>query len=406
MPEQALSDVRILDLTRYITGPYCAKLLGDYGADVTKVERPGTGDPARSMGPFFKDDPHPEKSGLFLYLNTNKKSITLNLKSGWGRTVVRELVKDTDILVESFRPGVMEKLGLGYQELKEINPRLVMTSISNFGQWGPYRDFKATEIVIFAMGGPMLATGRTGREPLKYYDSVSSYQIALDATIATMACLRHARRTGVGQQIDLSMFEALLSSIDRRGTYTLSWEYCQRLETYRVTASAGGVMPQAGYACKDGYIQFTWTMRQHWPRFCRWIGRPELLEDPKFATVEQRMQPEQMGVIEAFGASFLMDHTMAELMESMEEHQIPGGCVYSVADVVADAQMQHRQFFVEIDHPVAGKFRYPGAPARPLETPWQAGRAPLLGEHNEEVYCGRLGYSKEDLVRLREQGVI
>jgi len=167
MINQPLSGVKVLDLSWYISGPYCTKLLADYGADVLKVEMPGEGDPARKLGPFFKDDPHPEKSGLFLYLNTNKKGITLNLKSSWGNDVIKELVKDVDILVESFSPDVMERLGLSYEDLEKINPRLLFTSISNFGQFGPYRDYKASELIIYGMGGAMNESGLPDREPLK-----------------------------------------------------------------------------------------------------------------------------------------------------------------------------------------------------------------------------------------------
>ncbi|RLC69697.1 MAG: hypothetical protein DRI26_08580 [Chloroflexi bacterium] len=203
MAQQVLSDVKVLDLTWYIAGPYCTKLLADYGADVIKVERPGEGDPARKMGPFFQDDPHPEKSGLFLHLNTNKKSITLNLKSDWGRRIIKELVKGVDILVESFRPGVMARLRLDYETLEKINPKLVMTSISNFGQTGPYRDFKASEIIIYGMGGAMNQTGLTEREPLKKGLNVIQYQGGTMAAIATMMALLLADE-GIGQHVDVS----------------------------------------------------------------------------------------------------------------------------------------------------------------------------------------------------------
>src|SRR4030043_1673381 len=176
MLEQALSGVKIIDLTWYISGPYCAKLLADYGAEVIKVEKAGEGDPARRMGPFFKDDPHPEKSGLFLHLNTNKQGITLNLKTATGKKILKELVKDADILVENFRPHVMPGLGLDYETLKKVNPRLVMVSISSFGQTGPYREFKAAEIVEYAMGGEMYSTGIAGREPLKLGGNVGRNQ--------------------------------------------------------------------------------------------------------------------------------------------------------------------------------------------------------------------------------------
>ena len=410
MADQALSDVKVIDLTYHIGGPFCTKLLADYGADVIKIENPDGGDIARRKGPFPGDIPHPEKSGTFLYLNTNKRGMTLNLETNTGRNILKELVKDADILVENFEPKKMQEWGLTYDTLKEVNPRLIMTSISNFGQWGPYRDFKATEIVIAGMGGPMIATGKAGREPLKYYDSASACQVAFSALIATLANLRHVRKTGTGQHIDVSMFEALLSSVNLRGQYILEYQYSGRTETRRQTETpAGSILSALGVPCKDGFVQFTaLTVMEPWfSRFARWIGHPELLEDPQMATVDLRMGEEQGGILDALGRAYCLDHTKAELMKSMLEHSIAGGCVNTVADVVADPQMQAREFFVEVDHPVAGKFRYPGSLFRPSQTPWCVRRpAPTLGEHNEEVYCDRLGYSKQDLVRLRQQNII
>ncbi len=193
MTEQALSDIRILDLTRYISGPYCTKLFADFGADVVKIEKPGEGDPARRMGPFFQDDPDPEKSGLFLHLNTNKRSVTLNLKSQAGKRILKELAKDVDILVENFSPRVMPALGLDYETLESINPRLVMASISNFGQTGPYRDFKASELIIYGMGGAMCTTGLGDCEPVKKGLNVIQYQGGNMAAAATMTALFGAR---------------------------------------------------------------------------------------------------------------------------------------------------------------------------------------------------------------------
>ena len=182
LPEQALSDIKVLDLTHHIAGPYCTKLLADYGADVLKVEKPGSGDPTRKMGPFLGDEPHPDKSSLFLHLNTSKRGITLDLKTQTGKKIFRQLVKDVDILVENFSPGVMPSLGLDYKELEKITPKLVMTSISNFGQTGPYRDFKASELIIYGMGGAMNETGMFDRYPLKKAGNVVQYQVGKAGT--------------------------------------------------------------------------------------------------------------------------------------------------------------------------------------------------------------------------------
>jgi crotonobetainyl-CoA:carnitine CoA-transferase CaiB-like acyl-CoA transferase len=225
MLEQALSDVKVLDLTWHIAGPYCTKLLADFGADVIKIERPGEGDPARKMGPFPHGKAHPERCGLFLHLNTNKKGITLNLKSHKGRKIFKELVKFVDIVVESFSPRVMPSLGLSYENLKRVNPSLVMTSISNFGHNGPYRDFKASEIVEYAMGGEMYSTGIEGREPLKLGGNVVQYQAGTIAAVATMGALFAARYQGVGQHVDVSIMETQAGTVDRRLQHLLAYAY-------------------------------------------------------------------------------------------------------------------------------------------------------------------------------------
>lgn len=406
MAEQMLSDVKVLDVSHHISGPFVTKLLADYGADVIKVENPNGGDLARRLGPFPDDIPHSEKSGTFLHLNMNKRGITLDLACKTGQGLFKDLVKDVDILVENFAPGAMEDWGLGYKDLKAINPDLVMTSITNFGQWGPYRDFKATEIVIFGMGGPMCATGTDGREPLKLYGNASLYQVGMDATIATLSCLRQARRQSIGQHIDVSLFEAMVSTIDRRGNYLLATAFSGREESFRTSASARGVLAKLGYPCKDGYILFTMGDR-FFPRFARWVGRPDLIEDPRLQTTDQRTSPEGRAIIEPIGEQFLLKHTMIEIMESMQEHEIPGGAVYTVKQVVEDPHMNYRQYFVDVDHPVAGTFKFPGAPWRASEAPWQVRMpAPTLGQHNEEVLCGQLGLSKAQLIQLFEARVI
>ena len=205
MADGALSHVRVLDFTNQVAGPYCTKLLADYGADVIKVERPGMGDAARSMGPFPGDIPHPEKSGLFLHLNTNKRSVTLDLKSKAGKKIARQLAAEADLVVESFRPGVMDRLGLGFEELRASNPRLVMTSISNFGQTGPYRDYKSSDIMVYSMGGEMHSTGLEDREPVKLGANVVLYQAGSVAAVGSAGALFLSQDDGPGQRVDVSI---------------------------------------------------------------------------------------------------------------------------------------------------------------------------------------------------------
>ena len=254
---QPLSDLRVLDLTHGIAGPYCTKLLADFGADVIKVERPDTGDFARSLRPFPQDVPHPEKSGLFLHLNTNKRSVVLDLKTRQGVDNIKELVRDADILVESFRPGVMAHLGLGYETLSQINPNLVMTSISNFGQTGPYRDYLASEITLFAMGGKINITGLPERYPLKLGGNHVQYQAGNVAAMASLfAWYAHKYQGMGGQHVDISIFETQMASINHRMLALLQYQYNgQRGRRLRVGAAGG--YPAGFYPCQDGYITIT-----------------------------------------------------------------------------------------------------------------------------------------------------
>lgn len=406
MPDQALSDIKVIDLTWHIAGPYCTKLLADYGAEVIKVEQPGVGDPARRMGPFFQDDPHPEKSGLFLHLNTNKKGITLNLKTATGKKIIRELVKDADILVESFRPRVMPALGLDYPSLEQVNPSLLMVSISSFGQTGPYRDFKATEIVEYAMGGEMCSTGIAGREPLKLGGNVGQYQAGTVAAVSTMGALFAARARGLGQHIDVSIMETQAGSTDRRIIYLLGYA-CAGVLTTRWPPPREAVrmliMPQGVYPCKDGFIN-TLSLPQWWPRYLEAMEMPELKDDPRFQNI---FSAEAGMEFDAIWYSWLADHTREELFDRFLKAQIASAPVNSPADLLKNTHLQAREYFTEIDHPETGKVVYPGAPIKFTESLQQPRHpAPLLGQHNEEIYCDRLGYPREDLVKLRESGTI
>ena len=406
MPEQALSDVKVVDLTWHISGPYCTKLLADYGAEVIKVEKPGAGDPARRMGPFFHDDPHPEKSGLFLHLNTNKKGITLNLKTSTGRKILKDLLQDADLLVESFRPHVMPGLGLDYETLEQINPKLVMVSISSFGQTGPYSEFKATEIVEYAMGGEMCSTGIAGREPLKLGGNVVQYQAGTVAAVSVMGALFAAGLQGEGQHVDVSLMETQAGSADRRIIYLLGYA-CAGVPTTRWPPPREAVrmliMPQGVYPCKDGFVN-TLSLPQWWPRYIEAMEMPELKDDPRFQNI---FSAEAGMEFDALWYSWLADHTKAELFDKFLRAKIASAPVNTPADLLDSPHLKERGYFTEIDHPQTGTVVYPGAPVNLTESPWQVHRpAPLLGQHNEEILCDRLGYKREELVKLRESGVI
>jgi crotonobetainyl-CoA:carnitine CoA-transferase CaiB-like acyl-CoA transferase len=399
MAEGALSDLRVLDLGRGIAGPYCACLLAGYGAEVVKVEPPGRGDPARSVGPFLNDEPHLERSGLFLYLNTRKRGITLDLETQTGAGILRELVRDADILVENFEPGVMPGLGLSYETLRGANPRLVMVSISHFGQTGPYRDFKATNLTVSAMGGIMSLTGEPDREPLKNGGSQAEYQGGLHAFSAATIVSLGARMTGVGQHVDISIMECISSSLE--GTLPFTSYIGEDHSRHR----AGNRMsPVIGlYPCRDGHIGIHANPRE-WPKVAEGIGMPELVDDPRFMTPAARR--EHRDELEAIILAWATDNDKQAIYDTAGKMRVPFAPVLTTEELLESPQLKAREFFVEIDHPETDTLVYPGAPFRMSETPWEVGRAPLLGEHNEEIYCGRLGYTREDLVLLRSKGVI
>ncbi len=404
MPEQALSGIKVLDLTWYIAGPYCTKMFADYGADVLKIEKPPEGDPARRIGPFLNDDPHPEKSLLFSHLNLNKRGITLNLKTATGKKIFKELVKDADILVESFSPGVMERLGLDYETLKAINPKLVMTSISNFGQWGPYRDFKVSEIVISGMGKDMYSCGIEGREPTKLGGNCEQYQAGHMAALATIAAYWFCELEGVGQYIDCSIQEMLSTDTDHRSYNLLAWAYSGEGHLVRrdVRRTPSDITPTGVYPCKDGFVRVAGGI-MFWDRFIKLF--PEFGEKYKWPFDVQNL--DYKGDVDAVWYEWCAQRTRREIMETCQEVKYFATSIQTPMDVISDPQFVSRGFWVEVEHPVTGKQLYPGDPCKTYEGLWRVRMpAPLLGQHNVEVYCDKLGYTREDLVKLREAGII
>jgi crotonobetainyl-CoA:carnitine CoA-transferase CaiB-like acyl-CoA transferase len=402
--QQALSDITMLDLTWYIAGPYCSKLFADYGADVIKVEKPGEGDPARRMKPFVGDEPHPEKSGLFLHLNTNKRGITLNLRSDAGKKIFKDLVKKADIIIENFSPGVMSRLGLDYEALEQINPRLVMTSISNFGQTGPYRDYKGSDLVFQGWGGPMYSYGLPDRAPLKKGGTVGLYQAGALAAVATMFAFYAARYQGIGQQVDISIFESQAGSIDRRRAQCLGYQYNEEI-TPRNDMRQMMRYPHGIYPCADGYFDIAGGF-QVWPRIARMIGRPDMADDPLLTSVRSMVDPAAREKVMPIWLPWCMEHTKKEVIEAGQRERNMCGPINTMEEVFNDPHWKERKFWVEVEHPVAGRLVYPGAPGQGSETKWEIRRpAPLLGQHNKEVY-GALGCSKKYLSALSKQGVI
>ncbi len=395
----ALSDLRVLDFTHYIAGPYATKLLADYGADVLKVERPEIGDGARRIGPFPDDVPHPEKSGTFLHLNTNKRSITLNLKSPEAQGIVKQLVRDFDLVVESFRPGQMAAFGLEYATLRSINPQIVMTSISNFGQTGPYRDFKASDLIIYGMGGEMYSTGLEDREPLKLGENVVLYQAGAIAATATMGAVF----ADGSQHVDVSLMETQVGSIDRRMSMLLAYQYNGEISKRSATATAGGY-PNGVFICLDGYVQIAGG-RNYFERVVAMMGAPDVLLEERWYTPEAQYDAELEDEFNAYFIPWCLERTKRDIWQAAQEAGVLSAPINAASDLVSDAEFHRRGAFAEIDHPAAGVLLYPGRPFVMNESPWSVRRpAPLLGQHTDEV-LGNLGYTESDIASLREQGV-
>ena len=405
MLDQALSHIKVLDFTQHLAGPYCTKLMADQGADVIKVERPGAGDLARRMGPYPGDIPHPEKSGLFLHLNTNKRSVTLDLATEAGRNIARRLAADADVVVESFRPGTMASFGLDYQSLKADNPNLVMTSISNFGQTGPYRDFRGSDIIFYAMGGEMTGTGLADREPLKLGPNVILYQAGATASVATMGALFLAMDPGdsLGQHVDVSIMETQIGSIDRRMSGLIAFQYTG--ETSQREQMGGSSYPTGIFPCEDGYFALAGG-RVYFPRAVRMMDSPDELQDPKWHTPLAQSDPELKEEFEQIFYPWILSRSKQEAWEAAQGARVLSAPLNTMEDLSNEPFFNSRGVFAEVENPQAGTLKQTGRPFIMSESPWTFRMpAPLLGEHNREVLTG-LGYSNEDLICLRQMGVI
>ncbi|MEC8911754.1 MAG: CoA transferase [Chloroflexota bacterium] len=399
----ALSHIKVLDFTTHVAGPYCTKLLADYGADVIKVERPGVGDSARGMGPFPGDIPHPEKSGLFLHLNTNKRSITLDLKSSAGKKIAIGLSMDADLIVENFRPGVMGRLGLGLEALQALNPKLVMTSISNFGQSGPYRDYKSSDLLVYGMGGEMNSTGLDDREPIKLGANIVLYQAGSVAAVGSAGALFLSQDDGTGQLVDVSIMETQVGSIDRRMSALIAYQYTGE-NSVRAPLGASGY-PIGVYPCKDGYLEVTGGLI-YLPRVVQMLGDPPELLHPRWYQPESQTDPELKGEFEAHFLSWTLQHGKREAWRIAQESGVLSGPLNTMEDLSNDKHFNARGAFAQVDHPATGSLKYPGRPFVMSESPWDVRRpAPLLGQHNQEI-LEELGYGSSDVARLRTQGVI
>lgn len=390
-----LAGIRVVEAAQGISGPLAGKYYAALGADVLKVEPPA-GDWARRAGPFPGDLPHPEKSGLYLYLNTGKRGVTLNLDTATGVGIFRRLAADADILIYGGPAGYLEARGLGWGELSALNPRLVVVSVTDFGADGPYRDFKGGELIAQALGGVLYLSGHPDREPLKVGGNTIQYLAGYLAFTGSLIAYYHAAATGEGQPVEVSLLE---SAVFAHHYANLEWAFKGEVKRRRRDQSPT-------YRTGDGgYVTLSIIYRDaYWPTLMRLIGRPELIDDPRFG--DQASRRDHWAEIDAVLAEYFLTQKAEEFYHRAQAERVPVGYLCTPADLLASPQYRARGFFREVDHPVAGRLTYPGIPFKLDEADCELGRAPLLGEHNEEVYCGRLGYSKAELAALRDRNVI
>ncbi len=398
MPDKALSHLRVIECASWIAGPFCSRLLADLGAEVIKIERPDLGDESRRMGPFPQDRPGPESSGTFFYFNHNKQSVTLNLESPAGREILRELVKKADILVEDLGQAQMESWGLAYADLETINPALVVTSITPFGSEGPYKDFKANEMIVQALSGIMGAIGRLPREPVQIGVPLAMLSAGLSAAAGALLATFHRQMTGAGQLVEVSMLEAIVtaSNFSRVVPPEFGGALLPRQD-------GGGILGPV--ECKDGYIGLNALTHAHWETLANWLGIPGLLQDPMFTDLRTRFASSAR--IRAMFGEKVKDQEKDELFREGQALRVPVAPVASVEDILGYGHFRERDFFVQVEHPVLGEVTQPGRPFIMSDTPWAIeSPAPLLGEANDQVYSGLLSYSQEDMAGFRREGVI
>lgn len=390
-----LDGLTVLDLSTQLSGPYCSMLLGDLGADVIKVERPDRGDDARAFPPFVNGESAP-----FMTFNRNKRSLTLNLKQPAGREICLRLAARADVLLENFRVGVAERLGLGYGQVSAVNPRIIYCSISGFGQTGPYRERGGFDLIAQGMSGLMSITGEETGPPLRVPIPLTDIGAGMFGAIGILAALRAREQTGRGQWVDTSLFETPIAwSVYEAASYFATGEVPTRLGAgHRASA------PYQPFRTKDGWLNLGAAGQQFWPKICEVLGLPELVKDPRFATNPERVKHRKE--LAALLQERFDRETTAHWLSRLEAEGVPAGPILTYDQVFADPQVRHREMAVEVEHPVAGRTRALGVPVKLSENPARIRRpAPTLGQHTSEI-LKPLGYSDDDLARLRAEAVI
>ena len=396
-PPGPLDGVRVLDLTRVVAGPYCSMFLGDLGAEVIKVEQPGLGDDTRGWGPPFAGG----ESAYYLCINRNKKSLTLDLKSKRAVELLRELVKSADVIIENFRPGTMERLGLGEKELRSLNPRLIFASLTGFGADGPMSDCPGYDLIVQAWGGLMSITGTPDGEPVKVGVAIIDLVAGLMLGNAITAALFAREKSGVGQRIDTSLLEAEIASLINVGSnYLIGGTVPARWGN-----AHPNIVPYQNFKTADGYLVIGVASEVIWKRFCQAIGRSELTDDRRFADNSKRVQ-NRAELVSLLSEMFLKRNNQA-WFDRLTAAEVPCAPVQSIDQVFQAPQVLHRDMLMEVEHPTAGKVRMAGMPVKFSLTPASVRLPPpLLGQHNTEILKSWLGMNAEAIEELKREKII
>lgn len=371
---QPLEKIKVLDFTRVLAGPYCTMMLADMGAEVIKIEKPGSGDDTRRFGPYQNNE-----SGYFTFLNRGKKSIELDLKDSESIAVIKEMVKEADVVIENFRPGVMKKLGLDYESLQQINERIVYASISGFGQYGPYSQRPAYDLVAQAMGGLASITGHPDQPPTRTGASLGDMSAALYAAYGIMVALFHREQTGEGQLIDVAMTDSIFALLESNVMrYTIEKMVPERIGSRHPISSPFDI-----FKANDGYIVIAVANDPLFNKLCSIMEDPDLKEDARFKTDASRT--ENIEVLNQIIENWLQAYTVAEAVEKINGGGVPSSPILNIDEICEDEHTRVREMLVEIDHPSAGKMKIPGNPVKLSKTPAVIKNpSPLLGEHTGE----------------------
>ena len=398
MTYSLLQGLRVVELGESVSAPYCAKLLADMGAEVIKMERPGVGDQAREYGPFPGDEPHHERSGLFLYLNANKQGVTLDLETPTGREILGDLLAQSQVFVHNLHPKEMDRLSVDYEHLSKHNEQLVMASITPFGLTGPYRNYKAYDINLAAAGGICEGLGSPDREPLTFGTS----QVGYFAAMAAASSIVIALLAGSGQHIDIAEVEAMAGIYN--GPEALMAVYQWRMTRRTGHHALDFPYPNCILRCKDGYIFVGSPEGRQWKKFLEIMGDPEWAKEPRFRN-RTTMNNEYADEVDGYVEEWLLKHTKAELLDLALEHRVPLAPVRNFDEVRNDESLADQ--FVAVDRSDTGPISFAGPPYKlPGQAVSPPRPAPFLGQHNADIYCERLGYSKEELVKLYQTGII